>query len=59
MKSSAGLSDALLVMVAMLLLSGLVKQTTAEYLAFRCVTVAKSRRLAKDIGRPFDSNQST
>jgi len=33
----------------MLLLSGLVQQTTVEYLAFKCVTVAKSRRLAKDM----------
>ena len=53
MKSSAGLSDALLAMVAMLLLSCLVKQTGAEDMALECVTIAKSRRLAKDMDRAF------
>lgn len=59
MKSSAGLSDASLVMVAMLLLSRLVKQTVEEDLAFECVTIAKNRRLAKNMDKAFDSNQST
>jgi hypothetical protein len=59
-KSSAGLSDALLAMVAMLLLGCCsVVRTAAEYLKFECVTIAKSRRLAKNMDRVSDRNQPT
>jgi hypothetical protein len=59
MKSSAGLSDALLVMVAILLLCCPVVRAAAECLGSGCVTIAKSRRLAKNMDRAFDRNQST
>jgi hypothetical protein len=59
-KSSAGLSDALLAMVAMLLLGCCsVVRTAAEYLKFECVTIAKSRRLAKNMDRVSDRDQPT
>jgi hypothetical protein len=59
MKSSAGLSDALLAMVAMLLLRYLFALKAVEYLVFGCVTIAKSRRLAKDIDRAFQVRQQS
>ena len=52
-KSSAGLSDALLAMVAMFLLGYRGAPKAVGYLVFGCVTIAKSRRLAKDIDRAF------
>lgn len=53
MKSSAGLSDALLAIFAILLLRCRVAQKVVGYLVFGCVIIAKSRRLTKDIDRAF------